>query len=158
MGGIAASPVHAEMSIEEKVDLDAREGLKKASEARDIAARDAVLKEKESIKATVELKKRAEKEIETKVAAERMDAINARDRAKAEAQAKEKEAVVIEREALKATVELKKKAEKEIEEQVKAEVLKASEAKQAALKEADDKQNATIKQILADKQAALKNM
>merc|ERR1711953_394712 len=100
--------------------MDAKENLRKASEARDMAARDAVLKEKEAIKVTVELKKKAEKEIEEKVAAERAASLLARDQAKAEAQAKEKEAVVIEREALKATVELKKKAEKEIEEQVKA--------------------------------------
>merc|ERR1711953_1209629 len=88
--GIATSPVSAEMTIEEKakVDMDAKEGLRRASEARDMAARDAVLKEKEAIRATVELKKKAEKEIEEKVATERQASLAARDQAKAEAQAR----------------------------------------------------------------------
>merc|ERR1711879_469100 len=64
--GIAVQPVRAELTAEEKANIDvgAKEKMRKASEERDIAARDAVLKEKEAIKATVELKKKAEKEIE----------------------------------------------------------------------------------------------
>lgn len=155
-GSICPAPAIA-ATIEEKTALEqkSKDVIQAASAERSKMERDAVVAEAESIKATVELKKKAEKEIEERVNIERAKQVETVKAAKVAAAQMEADAARAERDALKVTVELKKKAEKEVEDKVKDEVAKIYETKRAAFQAAEEAQTEALRKISVDKAAAI---
>jgi len=156
VGSICPAPAMA-ATIEEKTALEekSKSVIQAANEMRQTMERDAVVAEAESIKATVELKKKAEKEIEERVNIERAKQVETVKAAKVAAAQMEADAARAERDALKGLVDLKKVAEKEIEDKVRDEVAKIYDEKKAAFAAAEEVQTEALRKISADKAAAI---